>query len=132
MDPIADMITRIRNANAIQRASVDVFCSTLTQAIADVLVREGWIESATRQGKKGKQEKSELALTLKYDVKGKARIAALRRVSKPGKRVYRGWRELRSVRQGYGAALVSTPKGVLTDAQARKEKVGGEVLFEIW
>jgi len=128
MDPVADMITRIRNAGAVRKPAVEVRYSALAEAIAKVLAREAWIENAVPQGKSPQRT---IEITLKY-VDGAHRISGIRRVSHLGKRVYRGWREIRSVRQGYGMSLISTPQGILSDKEARKKKVGGEVLFEVW
>ena len=128
MDPIADMLTRIRNASAVKNPTVITLCSGVTQAIADILQREGWVQGVVKHVKKTKRT---LEITLAY-TKDEPVITGVRRISKPSRRVYKGWRELRSVRQGYGIAIISTPKGLLTDREARKQKTGGEVLFEVW
>lgn len=128
MDPISDMLTSIRNASAVGNPTATIPFSRPSFAIAEVLVREKWIAGAAKQGKKpGKT----FDITLKYSGKVPA-ITGIRRVSKPGKRVYKGWKLLRPVRQGYGMSLITTPKGLFTDKEARKSKVGGEVLLEIW
>lgn len=128
MDPVADMITRIRNASAVARETLSMPFSELKGAVADILVREGWLAEASKSGKKAKRR---LELTLKYDA-GRPVISGIRRVSAQSKRMYAGWRDLRPVRQGYGTAVLSTPKGLVTNTEARKMKVGGEVLLEIW
>lgn len=123
-DPIADMLTRIRNAQMAEKPSVTVPSSKLKEAIARVLKEEGYIEdySVRRDG-----SKAELDIQLKYYA-GKPVIERIERVSKPGLRIYRGKNELPRVMNGLGIAIVSTPKGVMTDRKARSANVGGEVL----
>ncbi|MDO8557740.1 MAG: 30S ribosomal protein S8 [bacterium] len=128
MDPIADLLTCIRNANAVGNPVAVIPFSKLSFAIAEVLAHKKWIDGVTKPGKKAKKT---LEIALKYSGKTPA-ITGVRRISKLGKRVYKGWKTLRPVRQGYGMALISTPQGLLTDTEARKLKVGGEVLLEIW
>jgi small subunit ribosomal protein S8 len=127
-DPIADMLTRIRNAAAVGGATVEMPHSQLKQSIADLLVREGWLEDAVVHGKKTKRI---LELSLKF-ANGVSAISGLRRISKPGKRVYAEWKMLRPVKNGFGAAVISTSKGLYTNKEARKTKTGGEIMFEIW
>jgi len=126
MDPIADMLTRIRNASAAHNTATVIPYSKIKYAIAEILAREGWIESVGKYAKKGKRQ-----FDIALDEKNRP-LSGVRRISKPSKRIYRGWQELRPVRQGYGMSVISTPKGLLTDKEARKSKVGGEVLLEIW
>lgn len=123
-DPIADMLTRIRNAQMAEKPSVTMPSSKLKEAIARVLKDEGYIEgySVRRDG-----NKAELDIQLKYYA-GKPVIERIERVSKPGLRIYRGKDELPRVMNGLGIAIVSTPKGVMTDRKARHANVGGEVL----
>lgn len=123
-DPIADMLTRIRNAQMAEKPAVTLPSSKLKEAIARVLKDEGYIEdyAVRREG-----AKSELDIRLKYYA-GKPVIERIERVSKPGLRIYRGKDELPKVMNGLGIAIVSTPKGVMTDRQARNANVGGEVL----
>lgn len=128
MDPIADMLTHIRNASAAGNPSASVSYSRLNQAIAEALMQNGWIAEVTTRGKKTKKA---IEIVLKY-ADGVPTISNIKRISKLGKRIYKGWRELRSVRQGHGMALLSTPAGLLTDSEARKRKAGGEVLLEVW
>lgn len=128
-DPIADMLTRIRNASAAGNPTVGISHSQLAFAIAEILLREKWIGDVAKQ--QGKKTKKGFEVTLKYSGAAPT-ITGIRRISKPGKRVYKGWRELRPVRQGYGMAIISAPRGLLTDQEARKSKTGGEVLLEIW
>ena len=128
-DAIADMLTRIRNANSAKHETVDVPASNVKKAIAQILVDEGYIKGFTvmEDNKQGV-----IRVTLKYGP-GKTRIiSGLRRVSKPGLRIYAGCEELPRVMRGLGIAIISTPKGIMTDKKARKENVGGEVLAYVW
>ena len=127
-DPIADMLTRIRNANAARHDSVDVPASNLKKAIAEILMEEGYIKSyqVIEDGTQGV-----IRIALKYLGKEKV-ITGLRRVSKPGLRVYAGADELPQVLRGLGIAIISTSKGVMTDKKARAAHVGGEVLAFVW
>ena len=128
-DPIADMLTRIRNANSAKHETVDVPVSNMKKAIADILLEEGYIKSyeIIDDGKQGM-----IHITLKYGANKEKVISGLQRVSKPGLRVYAGREELPKVLKGLGIAILSTNKGIMTDKQARKENVGGEVLAFIW
>ncbi|MBM4274006.1 MAG: 30S ribosomal protein S8 [Deltaproteobacteria bacterium] len=128
-DPIADMLTRIRNAGTARFDKVDIPASRMKIGLAKIMKEEGFIKNYkvikdTRQGI--------LRVYLKYNEQQKPLIHGLRRVSKPGRRVYTGHEELPKVQGGLGVAVISTSKGVVTDRQARKLKVGGEVLCEIW
>jgi small subunit ribosomal protein S8 len=123
-DPIADMLTRIRNAQAVEKAMVSMPCSKVKVAIAKVLADEGYIEGYAIRGEAGKPE---LELQLKYYA-GRPVIERIERVSKPGLRVYKGVEELPRVMNGLGVAIVSTSSGVMTDRHARAKGVGGEVL----
>ena len=127
-DPIADMLTRIRNANAAKHTTVDVPASNMKKAIAQILLEEGYIKNfqLIDDGTQGI-----IRITLKYNGNEKA-LSGLRRVSKPGLRVYAGADELPRVLHGLGIAIVSTSKGVMTDKAARAAHVGGEVLAFIW
>ena len=128
-DPIADMLTRIRNANTSKYATVDVPSSNIKKAIAQILADEGYIKSFEEI----KDEKQGIIrITLKYDEKGKKVISGLKRISKPGLRIYVNKDELPEVLNGLGIALISTSKGIKTDREARKEGLGGEVLAYIW
>ena len=128
-DPIADMLTRIRNANSAKHETVDVPVSNMKKAIADILLEEGYIKSyeIIDDGKQGM-----IHITLKYGANKEKVISGLQRVSKPGLRVYAGREELPRVLKGLGIAIVSTSKGVMTDKKARKENIGGEVLAFVW
>ena len=127
-DPIADMLTRIRNANSARHDTVDVPASNMKKSIAQILLDEGYIKSyqIVDDGTQGV-----IHITLKYNGKDKV-ITGLRRVSKPGLRVYIGADELPRVLRGLGIAIVSTSKGVMTDKAARAAHVGGEVLAFVW
>ena len=128
-DPVADMLTRIRNANTAKHESVDVPASNLKKAIAKILLDEGYIKSyeVVEDGTQGV-----IRIQLKYLAGKEKVISGLRRVSKPGLRVYAGADELPRVLKGLGIAIISTSKGVMTDKRARKENVGGEVLAFVW
>ena len=128
-DPIADMLTRIRNANTSKHATVDIPASNMKKAIAQILLDEGYIKSFEEI----KDEKQGIIrVTLKYDENGNRVISGLRRISKPGLRIYVNKDELPQVLNGLGIALISTSKGIKTDKEARKEGVGGEVLAYVW
>ena len=128
-DVIADMLTRIRNANDAKHATVDIPASNMKKAIAEILVEEGYVKSfqVIEDGKQGV-----IRITLKYAAGKQQVITGLRRVSKPGLRVYAGADELPRVLKGLGIAIVSTSKGVMTDKAARAAHVGGEVLAFVW
>ncbi len=144
-DPIADMLTRIRNANNIERPFVDMPATKVKVAIAKVLVDEGFIAGyrigkyvETEAGKEF-QETADmgqahvvLQVFLKYGPDGERVIRHVERYSKPGKRVYKGYTEVRRVLDGLGIAILSTSRGVMSDRQARKAKVGGEILATVW
>ena len=128
-DAIADMLTRIRNANKARHESVDVPASKIKKAIADILVEEGYIKNyqIIEDGKQGI-----IRINLKYGPGKKKIIQGIRRVSKPGLRKYSTCGEMPSVLRGLGIAIVSTPKGIMTGKSAKKENVGGEVLDFVW
>ena len=128
-DKIADMLTRIRNANAAKHDTVDVPSSNMKKAIAQILLDEGYIKSfqIVDDGKQGI-----IRITLKYGLGKETVITGLRRVSKPGLRIYTSCKEMPKVMNGMGIAIMSTPKGIMTDRQARVENVGGEVLAFVW
>ena len=129
-DVIADMLTRIRNANDAKHETVDIPASNMKKAIADILLAEGYIKSVQviEDGKQGI-----IRVTLKYQGPSKTQVLkGLRRVSKPGLRIYSSSEDMPKVMKGIGTAIVSTSRGVMTDKMARKENVGGEVLAFIW
>ena len=128
-DPIADLLTRIRNANSAKHETVDIPASNLKKAVAEILLEEGYIKNFqviddNTQGL--------IRITLKYGENKQKVITGLKRVSKPGLRVYASCEELPKVLKGLGIAIISTSKGVMTDKKARRENVGGEVLAFVW
>ena len=128
-DVIADMLTRIRNANSAKHATVDIPASNMKKAIAQILVEEGSVKSSEiiDDGKQGT-----IRVTLKYQANKQKVIRGLKRVSKPGLRIYAGCEDMPKVMNGLGIAIVSTSKGIMTDKKARALKVGGEVLCFVW
>lgn len=128
-DPIADLLTRIRNAITARHDTVSIPNSKMKKAIADILVAEGYIKSAVITETDGH---STILVTLKYGAKYAKVITALKRISKPGLRVYCGYEDLPKVLGGLGVAIISTSKGVMTDKKARENKIGGEVLAYVW
>lgn len=127
-DPIADMLTRIRNANNQRHDTVDIPYSKVKKAISDILVEEGFVKSqeVLQDG-----NKKTIRLTLKYENKTRV-LQGLKRISKPGLRIYANAEELPRVLNGLGIAIISTSKGIMADKKARKENIGGEVLAYIW
>ncbi len=128
-DVIADMLTRIRNANDAKHPTVDIPASNMKKAIAEILVNEGYVQSyeVVENGNQGV-----IRVTLKYTGNKQKVLRGIRRISKPGLRIYAGCNDMPRVMNGLGIAIVSTSKGIMTDKQARKEKVGGEVLAYVW
>ena len=128
-DPIADMLTRIRNANSAEHETVDIPASNMKKAIAQILLDEGYIASykVIEDDKQGV-----IRVTLKYGENKSQVITGLRRVSKPGLRIYSNVEDMPKVMKGLGIAIVSTSKGIMTDREARKQNVGGEVLAFVW
>ncbi len=128
-DVVADMLTRIRNANTAKHETVDIPASNLKKAIAKILLDEGYIKAyeVIDDNKQGV-----ITITLKYGENKQRIIQGLRRVSKPGLRIYASSQELPKVKNGLGVAIISTSKGIMTDKEARKQNVGGEVLAFVW
>ncbi len=128
-DPIADMLTRIRNALTVRKETVEIPASNMKKAIAGILLEEGYVSGVefVEDGYEGK-----IVITLKYTENGKSVIGGLRRVSKPGLRTYTGAKTMPKVLGGYGIAIVSTNKGIMTDRQAKAANVGGEVLCYVY
>ena len=128
-DPIADLLTRIRNANSAKHESVDVPASKTKKAIVEILNNEGYIKGyqVIEDGKQGV-----IRITLKYGANNEKVLSGLKRVSKPGLRIYAGVEEMPKVLKGLGIAIVSTSKGIMTDKQARAEHIGSEVLAFVW
>jgi len=128
-DPIADLLNRIKNAQAVLHPAVDVPCSNLKTKIVEILKSEGFISDFKKRGKK---ETKTLRIGLKYNEDKTPAILGFKRVSKPGQRIYKKSKEIRVIKNGYGLAVISTNQGLLTDKEARKKKVGGEVMLEVW
>ncbi len=128
-DPISDFLIRIKNAGAVGKASVVMPYSKQKHAIADVLLRAGYIKGVS---KKGKKVRKTLEVELLYTPNGAHKITDLSRVSKPSRRLYTNAKSIPSVQQGHGTLILSTPNGMLTDDEAREKHVGGEMLFKIW
>ena len=128
-DPIADMLTRIRNANVVKHETVDVPASNMKKELSRILLEEGFIRGydVIEDGKQGI-----IRIQLKYGQTGERVISGLKRISKPGMRVYADKHEVPRVLNGLGISVISTSKGILTDKQARKENVGGEVICYVW
>ena len=128
-DVIADMLTRVRNASNARHETVDIPASNMKKAIADILLAEGYIKGVQviEDGKQGM-----IRIALKYEAGKQKVIHGLRRVSKPGLRIYPNYQDMPKVMNGLGIAIVSTSKGIMTDKMARREKVGGEILAFVW
>ncbi|MBI4134229.1 MAG: 30S ribosomal protein S8 [Candidatus Terrybacteria bacterium] len=127
-DPIADFLTRVRNAAAIGRTEVRAPYSKILHRIAEILVREGFLEEVSHRGRGPRRI---LAVRLRY-LDGKSVIEDLRRVSRPGRRSYMAIRNIRPVKSGFGIAVISTPEGLMTNREAKRKNIGGEVLCEVW
>lgn len=133
MDPISDMLTRITNAQAVGHASLTMPFSKMKHAIATLLASNGYITGVERTKRtSGKNEIDMLELVLKYDENKQGAISGVRLISRPSRHLYAGVREIRPVRSGFGMSVMTTPKGIMSGSAARKEGVGGELLFEIW
>ena len=128
-DPIADMLTRIRNANKLRYEEVSMPTSKMKEGIAEILKNQGFITDYRLEENEGKKT---LVIVLKYSNSGERVITGLKRISKPGLRIYAEADKIPSVLKGLGIAIVSTPNGLLTDHQARKQHVGGEILCYVW
>lgn len=123
-DPIADMLTRIRNGYLAQKRGVTVPFSGFKEKLAQVLVQEGFLKEA-------KKDNRDLVLRLKYS-QGRAAVEGVKRISKPGRRVYKKAKDVKTIRSGLGRLVISSPQGLITGQEARKKKLGGEVVCEIW
>jgi len=128
MDPISDMLTSIRNALAVRHSTVVVPFSNLKYEIAKIFEKEGFIEKIEKRGRRSKRL---IEITLKYSDDTPA-ISGLKRISKPGQRIYSNWKKIKRVKGGYGMAIISTSKGLMTNKEARKNKLGGEMICEVW
>lgn len=128
MDQISNMLTSIRNALAVKKSTVSIPFSNLKYEILKILQKQGFI---TEIEKKGRLPKKTIEVILKYQ-EGEPAISGLKRISKSGQRIYKGFKEIKTVRSGFGISIISTSKGLMTDKEARKQKLGGEVICEIW
>jgi small subunit ribosomal protein S8 len=129
MDPVADFINQLKNASAVKKECVSVPYSKFKLAIANKLKEEGYITSVVKKGKKSRKY---IEVEIAYAGAGRKYISGVTRVSKPGRRMYTPAKSVRPVKYGRGSLILSTPKGIMTDAEARKENIGGEALFKIW
>ncbi|MCD5396531.1 MAG: 30S ribosomal protein S8 [Candidatus Pacebacteria bacterium] len=127
-DPIADMLIRIKNAQAVKHKTVDIPYSKMKYQIANILLKEGFIEKIERKFRKAKKI---LRIYLKYK-NGESAIQGTKRISKPGRRVYLPYKKIKPPKEGYGIGIISTSQGLMTAREARKRKLGGEVICEIW
>jgi small subunit ribosomal protein S8 len=128
-DPISDLIIRIKNAGSVRKSELTLPHSKLKAAVAEAMSKAGFVGKVD---KGGKGVAKTLTIELLYKTDGSPRITDLQRISKPGRRLYKGVKHIFPIKYGKGVAIYSTPKGILTDEQARKERVGGEELFKIW
>ncbi len=128
-DPISDMITQVRNASRVGKPQVVVSFSNLKLALANVLKKEGYLKNVARNSR---FSRNYITLDIAYDDKGQSKILEIERVSKPSRRIYRKADEIHSVRQGRGVSIISTPKGLLTDKEARLARLGGELMCKVW
>ena len=128
MDPIADMLTSIRNAQAVLKETVKIPFSKLKFELAKVLEKSGFVKKVE---KKGRGIKKFIEIKLRYEDKVPV-ISGIKKISKPGQRIYSGAKELKAVRSGYGISIISTSKGLMTNKEARKQNIGGEVICQVW
>ncbi|HYD50755.1 MAG TPA: 30S ribosomal protein S8 [Terriglobales bacterium] len=128
-DPIADLLTRIRNAGRARKEQVDVPYSTIKQSIVELLIAEGYLRDFTIVEQEGHKQ---LRVSLKYDQRNLSVITGIKRASRPSLRVYVGSQDIPKVRSGLGVSIVSTPKGLLSDREARRQNVGGELICTVW
>ena len=126
---VTDLIIRIKNAQAARKESLKVPFSNLNFAVSEILAKNNYVESAA---KKGRMPKRIIEIKLKYDKDGKGAISGVKLLSVPSRQLYKGYKKLTRVLQGYGLGVVSTPKGLMTNQEAKKSKVGGQLLCEIW
>ena len=124
-DTIADFIIRLKNANLVGKESISTYTSKKKEAIADALVRAGFVKSFSKNGKM-------IEVVLNYKSDKSSKIKGVQRISKPSRRVYQGSADIKQFKSGYGAVIFSTPAGILSNKEASKQKVGGEILFKIW
>lgn len=131
-DPIADILVRIKNGGHAGKTVIYVPFSDMKLRLSNVLLKEGYVTSVVKKLKKGKRDERLIEIGIAYDAPRVPRVRGMERVSRPSRRVYIGSSEIRPVLQGHGLMILSTPKGLLTDTEARKEHVGGEVICKIW
>ncbi len=131
-DHIAELINKIKNASSQSLESITVPHTKMVLAVAELLQKEGWVASITKHAGKAKKSEKTLEIALSYNEDKSPRVIGVERVSKFSQRLYTGYKNIRSVRSGYGLTVITTPKGIMTDMNAKKEKVGGEPLFKIW
>lgn len=131
-DPIADILVRIKNGGRAGKTVIYVPFSDMKLRLSNVLLKEGYVTSVVKKLKKGKRDERFIEIGIAYDAPRVPRVRGMERVSRPSRRVYIGSKEIRPVLQGHGLMILSTPKGLLTDTEARKEHVGGEVICKIW
>ena len=129
LDPIVDLLNRIRNAQTVRHQMVEIPFSKMKLKIVEILAEKGFIGSVRVKKKRGKKI---ISIILKYNEMGLPQISGLKRISKSGQRVYKKSEELQKVRGGYGLLIVSTPKGLMTGQEARKKRLGGEIICEVW
>ena len=129
MDPIADMLTSIRNAQVLHKEALDIPFSNLKYEIAKVMERAGFLDKIEKEGRKVKRT---IRVSLKYGEDKSPAISGLKRVSKPGQRIYKSFKDIKPVKSGFGIAVISTSKGLMTNKEARKQRLGGEVICEVW
>ncbi len=128
-DPIADLLNRIKNAQAVAKPATEVSFSNVNQKILEILEKEGFIGKIEKKSKHGKKI---IEVGLKYESNGSPLVSGIKRASKPSQRLYLKSRDIRKIRGGYGLAIVSTPKGLMTGKEARKSNLGGEIICEVW
>ena len=127
-DSIGDLIIRLKNANRVGKETVVVSASKLKEAVANALKRAGFVGAVSKKGKDSRF----IEITLVYGAEKAPKITGVQRISKPSRRVYQGSKDVRIFKNGFGTTIISTPKGILSDKEVKKEKVGGEVMFKIW
>ena len=131
--PISDMLIRIKNAQAVGNEQVFVPFSNMKLKISQILKDSGFVADVERKKKKGKKAELEyIAITLKYDEENRPSISGFKIISKPSRHMYTGAKEIKSVRSGYGVGMISTSKGIMNSKEAKKQNLGGEMLFEVW
>lgn len=129
MDPIADMLTIIRNAQAIKKEMVSFSYSNTKFNLSKLLELKGFVDKVEKRGNK---KKPLITIRLKYEIDGSPKISTIKRISKPGQRIYIKYDDIRKVKSGYGISVISTPKGIVSGEEARRQKVGGEYICDVW